>query len=33
MARIQEKKFSIRDKVAVERYGNTVATVHEALVG
>ena len=33
VARIQEKKFSILDKVAVERYGNTVATVHKALVG
>ena len=33
MARIKERMLSIRDKVAVERYGNTVATVHKALVG
>jgi uncharacterized protein YxjI len=33
VARIQERKLSIRDKIAVERYGNTVATVHKALVG
>ena len=33
MARIQERKLSIRDKVAIERYGNRVATVHKALVG
>ena len=33
MARIQERKLSIRDKIAIERYGNTVATVHKALVG
>jgi len=33
VARIQERKLSIRDKVAVERGGDTVATVHKALVG
>ena len=33
MARIKERKLSIRDKIAVERYGNTAATVHKALVG
>ena len=33
VARIQERKFSIRDKVAIERQGDTAATVHKALVG
>ena len=33
VARIQERKLSIRDKVAIERQGDTVATVHKALVG
>ena len=33
MARIQERKLSIRDKVAIERDDHTVATVHKALVG
>jgi uncharacterized protein YxjI len=33
VARIQERKLSIRDKVAIERGGNTAATVHKALVG
>ncbi len=33
VARIQERKLSIRDKVAVERDGDTIATVHKALVG
>ena len=33
VARIKERKLSIRDKIAVERYGHTVATVHKALVG
>jgi uncharacterized protein YxjI len=33
VARIQERKLSIRDKVAIEREGNTAATVHKALVG
>ena len=33
VARIQERKLSIRDKVAIQRRGDTVATVHKALVG
>ena len=33
VARIQERKLTIRDKVAIERDGDTVATVHKALVG
>ena len=33
VAHIQERKLSIRDKIAVERGGDTVATVHKALVG
>jgi uncharacterized protein YxjI len=33
MARIQERKLSIRDKIAIERHGDTAATVHKALVG
>ncbi len=33
VARIQERKLSIRDKMAIERHGETVATVHKALVG
>ena len=33
MARIQERKLSIRDKIAIERGGGTVATVHKALIG
>ena len=33
MAQIQERKLSIRDKIAIERDGDTVATVHKALVG
>ena len=33
MARIQERKLSIRDKIAIERGGDTVATVRKALVG
>ena len=33
LARIQERKLSIRDKIAIERGGDTVATVHKALVG
>ena len=28
VARIQERKLSIRDKVAIERGGDTAATVH-----
>ena len=33
MARIQERKLSIRDKIAIQRFGHTAATVHKALVG
>ena len=33
MARIQERKLTIRDKIAIERDGGTIATVHKALVG
>ena len=33
VARIQERKLSIRDKVAIERGGDTAATVRKALVG
>ena len=33
VARIQERKLSIRDKVAIERRGDRVATVRKALVG
>jgi uncharacterized protein YxjI len=33
IATIQERKLSIRDKIAIERGGNTTATVHKALVG
>jgi uncharacterized protein YxjI len=33
VARIQERKLSIRDKIAIEREGDTAATVHKALVG
>ena len=33
VARIQERKLSIRDKIAIERGGHTAATVHKALVG
>ena len=33
VARIQERKLSVRDKVAIERGGDKVATVHKALVG
>jgi uncharacterized protein YxjI len=33
VARIQERKLSIRDKIAVERDDETIATVHKALVG
>src|SRR3954452_10155254 len=33
VAKIQERKLSVRDKIAVERYGKTVATDHKALVG
>jgi uncharacterized protein YxjI len=33
MASIQERKFSVRDKMAIERGGETAATVHKALIG
>ena len=33
LARIQERKLSVRDKIAIERHGDTAATVHKALVG
>jgi uncharacterized protein YxjI len=33
VAQIQERKLSIRDKIAIERHGDTAATVHKALIG
>jgi uncharacterized protein YxjI len=33
VAKIQERKLTIRDKIAIERGGDTAATVHKALVG
>jgi len=33
VAKIQERKLSVRDKIAIERDGQKVATVHKALVG
>ena len=33
VAKIQERKLSVRDKIAIERDGQTIATVHKALVG
>jgi uncharacterized protein YxjI len=33
VAKIQERKLSIRDKMAIERDGETIATVQKALVG
>ena len=33
VARIQERKLTLRDKVAIERGGDTAATVHKALLG
>jgi uncharacterized protein YxjI len=33
VAKIQERKLSVRDKMAIERDGETIATVHKALVG
>ena len=33
LAKIQEKKLTVRDKMTVERRGEKVATVHKALVG
>ena len=33
VARIRERKLSIRDKISIERGDDTTATVHKALVG
>jgi uncharacterized protein YxjI len=33
VASIQERKLSVRDKIAIERDGRSLATVHKALVG
>ncbi len=33
IATIQERKLSVRDKIAIERDGRNLATVHKALVG
>jgi uncharacterized protein YxjI len=33
VAKIQERKLSVRDKMAIARDGETIATVHKALVG
>jgi uncharacterized protein YxjI len=33
VAKIQERKLSVRDKMAIERDGETIATVRKALVG
>ena len=33
VAKIQERKLSVRDKMAIERGGDSVATVRKALVG
>jgi uncharacterized protein YxjI len=33
VAKIQERKLSVRDKMAIERDGETIATVHKALIG
>ncbi|MEA2179003.1 MAG: hypothetical protein QOG77_2300 [Solirubrobacteraceae bacterium] len=33
VARIRERKLTIRDKMSIERDGDTAATVHKALVG
>src|SRR3954466_15692674 len=33
VAKIQEKKFHVRDTMEVERDGQTVATIHKAIVG
>ena len=29
LVRIKERKLSVRDKIAIERHGDTVATVHK----
>jgi uncharacterized protein YxjI len=33
VAKLQERKLSVRDKMAIERDGEKIATVHKALVG
>ena len=33
VAKIQERKLSVRDKMTIERGDETIATVHKALVG
>ena len=33
VAKIQERKLSVRDKMAIERDGETIAIVHKALMG
>lgn len=33
LLRIRERKLSVRDKIVIERDGDTAATVHKALVG
>jgi uncharacterized protein YxjI len=33
VARIKERRLSIRDKISIERGGDTAATVHKALIG
>src|SRR5438045_3354383 len=33
LAKSQERKLSIRDRIAIERGGDNAATVHKALVG
>ena len=33
VAKIQERKLSVRDKMAIERGGDSVATVKKAMVG
>ena len=33
VAKIQERKLSVRDKMAIERGGESEATVNKALVG
>jgi uncharacterized protein YxjI len=33
VAKIQERKLSVRDKLAIERGGDSIATVRKALVG
>jgi len=33
VAKIQERKLSVRDKMAIERGGDSIATVRKALIG